>query len=387
MHTQERRRQEAPGYRLGHCRDLEGDSAANLPLDRASIAEEPSIRESEQAQKKTLDILHYTYLFNSPGTNCINTYCPKCGELIYERDFYGPMGSKLRRSAIKANENRCPKCGHQLPVTGSVAARTFDENDFEGGYPFTRALEIIEGTLAAIGVRDRKSIVKCWESVLQKDGRQKLHGNIQDFQKYAGSIRHFATLTRREQEAEELLAYLRERVEDIREKARRTEKKPRTYYVMGTPLFSLEYQRLENTLVELAGGTSINKALAGTGRPGMKVSPEQVNEHNPEIIFISSFMQSPLDEFYRSCTELGITAEAVTKSRIHTPPIPCTDFGSPRWILGLMYIANCLHPETFSFDIETEAKAFYRKFYGMEFCLADINRSFAKPSRWWQTVS
>lgn len=358
-----------------------------IPLDDADIASEPTIRESEMLHGQISKILRYVYLFNSPGTNCINTCCPECGELIYERDFYGPMGSKLRRSTIHASEKRCPKCGYELAIKGALSSTSFKEKDFEGGYPFTRALEIIEGTLATIGVRDQKTIAGCWEAMMQDNGLQKLHGNIQNFEKYAGSIRNFGSMTGKEPEAENLVTYMRERLALIENRTATITERPQVYYVMGTPLFSLEYERLENRLVEIAGGTSINRTLACTGRPGMKVSVETLNRLNPEVIFISSFMQTPLDEFYGYCHDLGIKVDAVNNHRIYSHPIPCIDFGSPRWILGLMHIAVCLHPDLFSFDIEHEAATFYREFYGLDFKREDVNRSFAKPSRWWQITT
>jgi hypothetical protein len=56
---------------------------------------------------------------------------------------------------------------------------------------------------------------------------------------------------------------------------------------------------------------------------------------------------------------------------------PSWDFGSPRWILGLMMIANTIHPEIFDFSMEEEADLFYRKFYGVPYRSVATNRSFA----------
>lgn len=371
----------------GIARDIPLQIMRFIPVDDADISCEPSIRESEAVQRKASRLLDYVYLFNSPGSDGSNTYCPRCGQLVYERDFYGPMGCKLRQSFIVGDEQRCPRCGHALAIRGAVSARRYDERDFEGGYPFTRALEIIEGTLAAIGVRDQRSIARCWEHSLRENGLQKLHGNIQDFERYAASIGHFGALTGKASAAERLTDYMRERVQAIRTRAARIETRPRVYYVMGTPLFALEYERLENTLVEMAGGTSINQALATTGRPGMKVTAEAVKALDPQVIFISSFMQTPLDDFYGYCEALGLDVAAVRNRRIYNHPIPCIDFGSPRWILGLMHIARCLHPEVFDSDLDAEAATFYREFYGLEFRLEDVNRSFARPSRRWRTLA
>lgn len=63
--------------------------------------------------------------------------------------------------------------------------------------------------------------------------------------------------------------------------------------------------------------------------------------------------------------------------------VPSSDFGSPRWILGLLNLANILHPECFHFDLELEADTFYRKFFGMPFVPDRLNRSFGKPGNAW----
>lgn len=353
-----------------------------IPIDDASISLEPSILDSEKLCKKLLRHLDYIYLFNSPGTECLNTYCPKCGTLMFERDFYGPMGSKLRTISQNYENNTCSHCHHQLPITGKLSTNVFDEEGFEGGYPMTRALEIVEGTLAALGVKEQKDVTTCWEELLRDNGLRKLHVNIQNFEDYANTINYLATLTHQEEAAQKLLAYMRGKIVHITQELPKIKTKPHVYYVMGKPLFALEDERLENQLVEMAGGISVNKTLSLTGRPGRKISVQTLNELNPDVIFISSFLDCPLDEFYAYCNEQGILVNAILDKRIYTHLAPCFDFGSPRWILGLMHIANMLHPNLYHFDVLHEAALFYEQFYESKLDLASINRSFAKPSQY-----
>jgi len=140
---------------------------------------------------------------------------------------------------------------------------------------------------------------------------------------------------------------------------------------------------MENNLVKLAGGESVNRLILGKGRPGTEISPELINRMNPEIIFISSMFGSPIDDFCSYCSKAGIDVDATRNDRVYGHTIPVSDFGSPRWILGHMHIADVLHPELFEFDVEDEAKAFYRAFYSTEFDLREVNLSFAKPFRGW----
>lgn len=352
-----------------------------IPIDDANINLEPSILDSERLYKKLVSRLDYVYLFNSPGSECLNTYCPECGALIFERDFYGPMGSKLRTISHNYQNNTCSHCHHTLPIVGAPRKNVFDEDGFEGGYPLTRALEIVEGTLATLGVTEQKEVTRCWEELLRGDGLKRLHVNIQNFEDYANTIHYLATMTHTEPTAQKLLDYMRGTIAMIAQELPKVVTKPHVYYVMGKPLFALEEERLENQLVEMAGGISVNKTLSLKGRPGRKISVETLNELNPDVIFISSFLDCPLDEFYTFCEEQGIVVNAVKNRRIYTHLAPCFDFGSPRWILGLMHIANMLHPKLYHFDVIKEATFFYQTFYKTPLAIASINRSFAKPNQ------
>ena len=83
-------------------------------------------------------------------------------------------------------------------------------------------------------------------------------------------------------------------------------------------------------------------------------------------------------------TGQGIDVAAVRDGRVFTSPVPASDFGAPKWMLGLRYLANTLHPDRFAFDIEADADAYHKQFFGEAYPLATINRSFAKPSRLWR---
>lgn len=351
-----------------------------IPIDHAPIEDEPSIDASESLYIKLKKSLDYVYLFNSPGSECIHTYCPMCQSLIFERNFYGPMGSKLRQ-IHHYQDGHCTQCGHHIAIKGVPSQSIFDEEGFEGGYPMTRALEIVEGTLIALGVKNHRDVTLCWEELLANDGLKKLHIDIQNFDAYASMIHFLAKLVGKEDNAHALIHYMKNKIDSIKEKSKNFICKPTVYYVMGKPLFGLEEGRLENQLVELAGGISVNKGEDLEGRPGRNISPEKLNELNPDVIFISSFLDSPLEAFYSACAKDNIHVNAVKDHRIYKHLYPCFDFGSPRWILGLMYIANMLHPESFHFDIEQEAVSFYERFYNHHFDGASINRSFAKPYR------
>ncbi len=364
-----------------------------IPLEGADPSLEPSIYTAEQLCKTLRKYLNYVYLFNSPGTDDLNTFCPDCHKLIYRRDFYGPMGAKLKLSEKdKIESNRCSYCGKTLAIKTNLKKensqeRNFKEDSFQGGYPFTRALEIMESMLITMGIHDQKKLMYIWEDVLRNNKLSDLHHAIQSPVMYIKTIRSFGEKIQENQAADALASYMNERLERIQKGIPFIQKRPRVYYAMGKPLFLIKGERLENQLVETAGGISVNKEIAAEGRPGMNISAEQLNALNPEAIFISAFISSPVKDFYSACYESGIHVDAVKQKRIYTYPSPGWDFGSPRWILGLMYMANILHPDIYDFNMAYEAENFYNRFYNMAFSLSQINRSFSKPNNQWKWES
>ncbi len=356
-----------------------------IPLEGAEISREPSIRQAEQFCAGLKGILEYVYLFNSPGTELLHTLCPGCGELLIRRDFYGPMGAKFLDACPGLSpDNRCPRCLRRLEMVGAPAATVYQEGDFEGGYPFTRALEIIEAMLIAMGVDRKATVVRAWEEFLGQGDMRGFHRAIQHPVSYIDMARHFGSVAGVAEQGERLAVYLERQVARVEKDLSGVRHRPRVYYAMGTPLFYLRGGRLENQLAETAGGISVNRALEASGRPGRSLSVEQLNELDPEVMVISAFISSSVDDFYAECLRLGVTAQAVRKRRIYAHPAPGWDFGTPRWILGLLFLAHTLHPELCRVDVMAEAEEFYRRFYGTGFSPAGMNRSFGKPSANWQ---
>ncbi len=211
-----------------------------------------------------------------------------------------------------------------------------------------------------------------------------LHHDIQRVDKYIQLIHSFGALTRREAAARILADYLLKKTEIVRTICREQAARPRVYYAMGKPQFCIKGKRFENHLVELCNGVSVNREIELHGRPGVTIDVETLEMLNPEIIFISSFISNSPDDFYKECLEKNIRVDAVRDKRIHTAPIPSSDFGGPKWILGLMHIANKMYGEACAFDIAGEATEFYARFLGTPFDVQNVNRSFGKPDASWR---
>nr|WP_320051221.1 radical SAM protein [uncultured Desulfuromonas sp.] len=355
-----------------------------LPFESATLDEEPSIHEAEILCAELQQQLNHVYLFNSPGSSYLHSHCVECGSELVCRDFYGPMGAKLLAEKSPAlTLGACPGCNCALPFTGDVATSFYQEGDFQGGYPLTRALEMVEAMLIAMGVVRQQDVARAWEDLLQGDGLQVLHQQIQDPRNYLGALRYFGRRAGRPFAAAQLADYLEHWLDDLDVLMAGVLEKPRVYYAMGKPLFALGPGRLENRLVELAGGESLNRQLSPGGRPGHRLSVETLNQLNPQVIVMSAFMSCSVDEVLHECKTLGIDVEAVRTGRIIVHPAPGWDFGSPRWILGLLNMATLFHPERFQIDVIEEAQRFYHRFYAVDFIAERVNRSFAKPSSDW----
>jgi len=343
-----------------------------IPFGDASIDLEPTIRESEVLCSELKNYLNYVYLFNSPGIE-LNTICPNCGKTVFKREFYGPMGSKL----IENKLGGLCDCGYKIPFEGVVSDEQFDEEGFFGGYRYTRALETIHAILVTVDA-DNKDTGKIWSDVIRGGYLKEFHEKMQRIDSYLSIIRYFARLSNREGNGEVLIDYIKKKVDFIASKSKDADK-PRVYYSMGHPLFALNKERFENDLVETAGGYSINTLIKRKGKPGINISKEDFKELNPEIVFISGFLSSPVSDFYDYCIENDLIVDAVKNKNIYQI-YPGWDFGSPRWVLGLMCIANETHPEIFNFDIDDEANKFYERFYRLKFRSIKPNRSFYRAS-------
>ncbi len=357
-----------------------------VPIETADPALEPSIASTEAFAGELRQTLPFTYVFNTPGTRGLDTVCPDCGEPVVARDFYGPMGARLLSLTpdVSDTDVRCARCGRDAAVAGAVTPPQLREGAFQGGYPFTRGLEIVESMCLAMGVRDQAEVASAWEYLLAHKMLDRLHHDIQHVDGYLGLVRDFGMALGREADAARLTDFLLSMIEPVRRGVADIKRRPRTYYAMGKPLFAIMGSRFENSLVQEAGGLSCNKLLDLKGRPGRTIEAKALERLDPEVIFISSFLSNSPEAFLEECRSLGLDVAAVRDGRVYTSPTPASDFGPPKWVIGLRFLAGKLHPDRFDFDVAADTARYHDMLFGRDFPLASINRSFAKPSRLWR---
>ena len=118
----------------------------------------------------------------------------------------------------------------------------------------------------------------------------------------------------------------------------------------------------------------------------MKITADRLNELNPDIIFLSAQYEGAIADFFLDCQEAGVNVSALRSGRVYTQMAHGWEYGSPRWLLGFLHVANCLHPDICTFDMESEASEFYQRFYGIEYDPRELNHSFSRPSSKWAWI-
>ena len=240
-----------------------------LPFESAAIDHEPSIRQAEHFCRSLTGLLDYVYLFNTPGSDLLDTRCPRCGRIFLHREFYGPMGARIRvPPGGLPDADRCPGCSHRLSIVGPPAAVDYREGDFEGGYPLTRAMEMVAAMLITMGVTHPARIVRAWEDLLQDGGLRRLHQVIQHPRTYIRAVRDLGRQVGVADRGDVLADFLDNRLAALEANLAPVKRRPRVYYAMGKPLFYINGGRMENQLVEAAGGISLNKQLPPADGPG-----------------------------------------------------------------------------------------------------------------------
>ncbi|TAJ45355.1 radical SAM protein [Methanofollis fontis] len=342
-----------------------------VPFGDACAGDEPTVLESEDLCRRAREILPFVYLFNSPGTPCLDTLCPRCGERIIGREFYGPMGART----VWARSSPVCSCGERLPVRGAIGTECFDEPGLLGGYRTTRAFEMVRAILACLGAGDGAALQGFWSGIVNENFIGGMHDRIQTIDGYLGLVDDIGARAGRQEEAAALHAWLSDRTEQVMVAVAGSDRRPRLYYSMGTPLFALNAGRFEVCLAGTAGATVVNRQIPRKGKPGVNISSEEFLALNPEVIIVSGFLSAPAEDYLRFCHEGGLIVDAVRTGAVYTMP-PGWDFGSPRWVLGLMALAATLHPDHCAFDLDEEERAFYRRFYGVDPEAVNHNRSF-----------
>ncbi|OQA50002.1 MAG: Periplasmic binding protein [Euryarchaeota archaeon ADurb.Bin294] len=229
-----------------------------------------------------------------------------------------------------------------------------------------------------LGVDDPLCAPRLWKLYLAHGKISSIHERIQKISSYYDIISEVAETVNKKDAGEELQSVLEEMKKKVTDAVKETSH-PRVLYTMGYPIFSLNGGRFENQLVDVAGGNPVNRMIKRTGKPGVNLSHEEFISLNPDWICISGLFSLPKEECITYCKTHDLMVPAITENKVIELP-PSWDFGSPRWILGLMLLAQSFHPEKCTWNMDEVADQFYQRFYHISYRSVQPTRSFIKAT-------
>ena len=125
-------------------------------------------------------------------------------------------------------------------------------------------------------------------------------------------------------------------------------------------------EMLQNEILQRAGARNVAAQLKGFW---VDVSPEQIAEWNPDVIFLGSNLNSYDEKALYSNSQFA-TISAVRTHRVYGFPsnVGWWDYPAPQCVLGVVWAAKTLYPERFAdVDVLKIADEFYAKFVGHSF--------------------
>ena len=155
---------------------------------------------------------------------------------------------------------------------------------------------------------------------------------------------------------------VQERIKDVPEQER-----PKVFYAGPKSIYTAASgDMLQNTMIKLAGGINVAEETIGKWA---QISPEQLIQWNPDVLFLGSSLGEYQGEDVFSDSALQ-TVNAVKNKEVYLIPsnIGWWDFPAPHCVLGIQFMATKLYPDRFEdIDMLQVADDFYLRFIGRSF--------------------
>jgi len=191
-------------------------------------------------------------------------------------------------------------------------------------------------------------------------GRATIDGLTKEF-KMMGDVLH------KEKEATALSDFWNSRLKLLKDDVAKipSEKLQNVYYMLGTPL-KTDGSAWGQEFITIAGGINVAQKVDNANL----ISVEQLLKWNPDVMIMSSNIGPTKNSFIKA-DDLRNNPQmrdlnAVKNNQMYQCPIGAFwwDRPSPESILGFMWLAKTLHPDTFAnINLTQETKEFFQTFY------------------------
>lgn len=170
----------------------------------------------------------------------------------------------------------------------------------------------------------------------------------------------------KEHEANELIAYINTKLEDINNRVKDVSHKKNVYLAGARGVLSTSSGSFyQHEIITLAGGNDLAKDLVGGWN---EISVEQLINWNPDVITTVNYSPDNVNSILNNKSLSPI--KAIQDGQVYEIPsnIESWDMPKPASILGILWMGKTLYPNSFSdIDIMKETNDFYAKFYGQTF--------------------
>ena len=134
-------------------------------------------------------------------------------------------------------------------------------------------------------------------------------------------------------------------------------------YMANPDLHTYGHGKYTGLMMERAGAHNVAEGVVGF----TQVTMEDVLKWNPAVIFVQERYPTVITEI--KSTPAWSTIDAVKAGRVYLMPEYAKAWGHPMpeaMALGELWMAKTLYPDRFAdIDMQTEADAYYRQFYGV----------------------
>lgn len=194
-------------------------------------------------------------------------------------------------------------------------------------------------------------------------------------EQYTRDLKVLGTIFQDQARAQGVIDFYQQRLDEVEKRAQNVSVKPKVLMLYyddreGTAAFSVPPMSwMQTRLVELAGGEPLWSS-ANPGQGWAKVSLEQIAAWDADNIFIISYFKNPSEVVAMLKKDAQWQAlRAVREGKLYAFAGDVYSWDQPdvRWILGLSWVAQKLHPDLFSdWDIIQQASEFYQRLYGLD---------------------